>query len=225
MRRITAILFAVLASFPAPSRAQNQSYNPRDFTTGDFNGCPDSGNRSDRYANLLKNRELPPVTFERYSLDKVFQDLPDGLPTGRTPRVNWSEADRDEATKYEKLGVVLTGFLVKATQSGEEACNCDSSDNLDFHLSLTETPEQTVEDAMVVEVTPRVLRHHAKWSIRSLRELARQKAKVRVSGWMMWDKEHKGHLGKYRTTLWEIHPILKLEVRQGRRWVNLDNMP
>ena len=48
---------------------------------------------------------------------------------------------------------------------------------------------------------------------------------VRVSGWLMFDPEHRNQLGTYRSTLWEIHPITKLEVWDGSAWVALDDIP
>ncbi len=41
----------------------------------------------------------------------------------------------------------------------------------------------------------------------------------------MLDPEHHAHLGKYRMTLWEIHPITKIEVFQNGGWLDLDQMP
>jgi hypothetical protein len=37
----------------------------------------------------------------------------------------------------------------------------------------------------------------------------------------MYDFEHPEQLGKTRATLWEIHPILKTEVRDGKEWKNV----
>jgi expansin (peptidoglycan-binding protein) len=31
-------------------------------------------------------------------------------------------------------------------------------------------------------------------------------------------------LNKYRETLWEVHPITKIEVFKGGKWVNLDSL-
>jgi hypothetical protein len=39
----------------------------------------------------------------------------------------------------------------------------------------------------------------------------------------MLDPEHPEQLGKTRGTLWEIHPIMKMEVERGGRWVDLEH--
>jgi hypothetical protein len=41
----------------------------------------------------------------------------------------------------------------------------------------------------------------------------------------MFDPEHTNHLGKYRMTLWEIHPITRIEVFQNGAWIELDQLP
>jgi hypothetical protein len=46
---------------------------------------------------------------------------------------------------------------------------------------------------------------------------------VRISGWLLLDPEHRAHLGKYRSTLWEIHPITRIEVFDGKNWIDLDD--
>ena len=48
---------------------------------------------------------------------------------------------------------------------------------------------------------------------------------VRISGWLLFDPQHTNHLKKYRSTLWEIHPITKIEVwdTDTEKWVNLDD--
>jgi hypothetical protein len=37
----------------------------------------------------------------------------------------------------------------------------------------------------------------------------------------MLDQEHPEQLEKTRGTLWELHPIIEFEVRQGGDWVPL----
>ena len=78
-------------------------------------------------------------------------------------------------------------------------------------------------DSVVVEVTPRIRRNHGKWTVARLRQIHDQKTQVRISGWTMLDPDHPGHIGEFRSTLWEIHPITKIEILQNGSWIDLDN--
>jgi hypothetical protein len=51
-----------------------------------------------------------------------------------------------------------------------------------------------------------------------VRRLAHDGTPVRVSGWLMLDPEHPDQVGRTRGTIWEIHPILAIEVRRGDAW-------
>lgn len=42
---------------------------------------------------------------------------------------------------------------------------------------------------------------------------------------LMYDPQHKNHMGRYRMTLWEIHPIPKIETFRGGKWFDLDSLP
>lgn len=68
---------------------------------------------------------------------------------------------------------------------------------------------------MIVEPTPNMLSQHPSSRLHTLQQLARQGAKVRVSGWVMYDPEHPDQLDKTRGTLWEVHPVTKIEVWSG----------
>jgi len=57
---------------------------------------------------------------------------------------------------------------------------------------------------------------------------------VRISGWLMFDPDHPSMIldptnpnisGKFRVTLWEVHPITKIEVWQNGAWVDLESLP
>lgn len=76
--------------------------------------------------------------------------------------------------------------------------------------------------AIVVETTPRIRTSHPNWTTGGLGQYATNQTQVRISGWLMFDPDHPGHLGKYRTTLWEIHPITKIEAFVNGQWVDLD---
>ena len=43
---------------------------------------------------------------------------------------------------------------------------------------------------------------------------------------LLFDPQHTNHLKKYRSTLWEIHPITKIEVwdTDTEKWVDLDDV-
>ena len=55
-------------------------------------------------------------------------------------------------------------------------------------------------------------------------QIVKKKQRVRISGWMMLDPEHPDQVGKTRGSIWEIHPIMKIEVNQNGSWVDLDSL-
>ena len=73
----------------------------------------------------------------------------------------------------------------------------------------------------MIEFTPRVRAMHPTWTLQGLESLARQKTKVRISGWTMLDPEHPDEVGKSRGTIWEIHPAVRVETQQGNGWKEL----
>jgi hypothetical protein len=42
---------------------------------------------------------------------------------------------------------------------------------------------------------------------------------------MMYDPTHPNAPGKYRITLWEVHPITRIEVWKSGAWVDLESLP
>ncbi len=47
------------------------------------------------------------------------------------------------------------------------------------------------------------------------REMRRSQTRVRVCGWTMLDPEHPSEVGGSRSTLWEVHPILHIDVQRA----------
>jgi hypothetical protein len=41
----------------------------------------------------------------------------------------------------------------------------------------------------------------------------------------MLDPEHEAHIGHFCSTLWEVHPITKIEVFKDGRWEDADSLP
>jgi hypothetical protein len=78
--------------------------------------------------------------------------------------------------------------------------------------------------AIVVEATPRVRFNHPGWTTHRLRQLAQNNKAVRISGWLLMDQEHPDQItAGIRGTLWEIHPIMQIEVQAAGQWIALDD--
>ena len=122
--------------------------------------------------------------------------------------------------------VTVVGFLShKVTvETGGESTNCHlhTAPEVDWHIYLTKSPAQGIKDAVIVETTPRTRPLH-KWTTSLLAPFVDSQTQVRISGWLMFDSEHIGVIGTQRATVWEVHPITRIQVQQNGQWVDLDN--
>ena len=186
-----------------------------------FKGCPPEGRGGDPVLNWLKNRvddgAYYPVAFE------AVAQLSWPKTAEYRRRDEWSSADTMTISHYEGVPLMVEGYLAEVTEQGPEACNCYSQnhDMRDFHLWLTGRPTQDRSQSIIVEVTPRLRAVHSAWQLENLRNLARDQVPVRISGWLMFDPDHPDLLGKTRGTLWELHPVMRIEVQQQGGWVQL----
>ncbi len=139
----------------------------------------------------------------------------------RKDRQNWPPGALQEVTGLERKGAMVTGGLIGAKQQGIESTNCKLNSLRDYHLWIVDSQTQDRNQSIVVEVSPRWLASNPGWNIKSLSKLAKQKAKVRLTSWLMLDPEHPDQIGKTRGGLWELHPITKIEVFSGGQWVEL----
>jgi hypothetical protein len=211
-------LFAITSIFAAGER---NTFDPTQFSTGDFHGCPPTGNGSDPYLNSLKNRDKSPTTAHLYTVSQLYKVTPP-LPNKKVHRDTWTAQQQDLAAKWESRAVMVEGYLLNVVKEGKEACNCSSTEFVDHHLWLAPTPSASRMQAMVVEVSPRVWPNHPHWDDAStFRQIINAKNKVRVTGWLTWDQEHQEQIGKTRRTLWEVHPIHQIQVLKGNQWVTL----
>lgn len=187
-----------------------------------FQECPPGGDsKAEAYQNELKNRVdtadyYYPVDFQS------FLDLTWPKATEATDRDTWSTQDASAISRYEGVPISVEGYLAKASESGKESTNCHKlgNDNLDWHLTVTQNPGEDRSLGIVMEATPRVRPNHS-WTLAMLQNIVEGKERIRISGWLFFDPEHPNHLGKYRATLWEIHPITKIEVFRDGKWVEL----
>ena len=177
------------------------------------------GKGGDRELNREKNRFDAPKTFADFDADAIIK-IPDErlIEAGTKHREHWSSGERDYASEEESHGVRLTGYLIAVRREGPESCNGYSDTLRDFHIWIAERPSDWKADAVIVEMTPRWKSVHPEWRLRELERLVRRHAKVRASGWLMWDEEHPDEVGRSRGTQWEVHPVTNFEVYSGGGW-------
>ena len=187
--------------------------------------CGPEGSQPDYALNRRKNR-----VDEAPWLDTpwaVIARLPWPHAVGFRFRNQWTEAQRDEVARYEGSPVRVEGYLQGYKLEGREPTNCYSDDpaERDYHLWFTENPNGDRKHSIVVEIAPRVRTRHPEWTEDRLAALVASQARVRVSGWLMLDQMHPERVGLNRVTLWEVHPILRIELLEAGGWVVLDSVP
>lgn len=186
-----------------------------------FEGCPAAGDGGDRELNRLKNRVDTAAWVPTPFAQIVDLDWPPGVV--RRVRTNWSRGDTRRVAANEGKPVAIEGYFVGAKVEGPESPNCHgaASKFRDWHLWLAASPGKDRRRSIVVETTPVIRAGHPEWSIGDIRKLVRDSTLVRVSGWLMLDPEHPDQLGKTRGTLWEIHPVMRIEVQREGKWVEM----
>lgn len=197
------------------------------FTCGP-NGAAKS---NDPGTNERKNRSDAPQNPHPVSWDAIGKEA--NLPWPReasTTRKAWTRSQLSAIEPYEGLAVVVTGFIraLRAQSGNREDTNCGKTgeDNTDWHIALVGDPQMPESEAVVVEPTPRFKINHPGWKpakLASFVNTGRAEDSVRVTGFLLLDPTHKGHLTRYRGTLWEVHPVTEIEVFiLGRGWITLD---
>ena len=191
--------------------------------------CPPEGQGShnDPKQNVLKNRDTAPPSHEQMTIGEFRKEFKKNLKLP-TRRENFTEAQLALVAPSEQRGVTLTGYVLRTVKQGPETANCGSDTRSDIHVWLYSktSPDKTERTrlrgyAVVAEVTPGWQDNHPTWTAARLEKLAKDRVKVRVSGWVMYDPEHPPHLGKTRGTLWELHPITKIEIQNNGAWQGL----
>jgi hypothetical protein len=120
-----------------------------------------------------------------------------------------------------------TGYLVafkpQSGGSGEGTnCHLNAPSDTDTHMALVEGVGDAEKSSVVIEFTPRFLKAHPNWKKSALTPWINSDNPVRISGWLMLDPDHRNHLNRFRSTLWEIHPITRIEVWKENQWVDVD---
>jgi hypothetical protein len=188
---------------------------------------PTGSDGGDTFTNRRKNRTDLPTEFHPVTWAAV-RGLPD--PGFKQKSLDdWTAGQIAQLRPYEGVPVTVVGYIAKIkVQSGGkgEATNCHftNRDEVDWHIPFVQNAGDDESTSIVIETTPRVRAVHPKWTPKELAPWVQSDSPVRISGWTLFDPEHRAHLGVYRATLWEIHPIMKIEVFQDGQWVNADEL-
>lgn len=184
-----------------------------------FQGCPPEGDGGDHALNVRKNRIDTGAWQVATVKDLVNLAYPQTV--AKKARATWSDSDAAAVAQYEGRPVQVEGYLLMVRHEGTESPNCHDPNARDFHMWLGSSPGTSADRAtsMIVEVTPRSRALHSSWqSDTQLLHLAHKH--VRISGWLLLDQEHPEQLGKTRGTLWEIHPVMAIDVEQNSHWTS-----
>ena len=191
--------------------------------------CPNDGDGGDPGLNQQKNRFTEPGDTDMSSTIRYPSDviaLPEPPGTGRQSRDSWSDGDAATIGGYEATGATIEGKIVRITPENKpkgESVNCHRYKTLyDYHIFVADTPDVGIDQAVVVEMTPRWRSVEPTWTVPAIRKLIKNQTPVRVTGWLMYDEEHTDQVGKYRATAWELHPVTRLQYQTSDgSWVTL----
>jgi len=190
--------------------------------------CGPNGDGGDRATNLRKNR-----TDRLTEVHDVPVSAIAGLsyPTAPTQRSKWSKQQLAQIAPFEGVMLRTVGYLSHPSKSevdgsGESTnCHFHNEEDVDWHIYLQENAADGIDRALIVETTPRV-RQQLSWNLTLLQTYVGSGKPVRISGFLMLDPEHQNQVGKYRGTVWELHPVMKIEVCpaascQEQQWADL----
>jgi hypothetical protein len=187
-----------------------------------FDGCPPEGGGGDSELNLLRNRvdegSYLPVSFDSL----ISLTWPKTIE--RREMKDWPPDGRAFIDQYAGIPILVEGYVVNVRESPPEATNCSrtGAGNLDWHIYFTKGPKDARSQAVIAETTPRVRLNH-KWTLDLMHSaIIDNHLAVRISGWLFFDPDHPEEIGQTRATLWEIHPVMQIEVFENGRWIALD---
>lgn len=196
--------------------------------------CGALGGGGDTITFLQKNRADVPTTYHAVSFAAIADTFRLPRPHAGRNRSQWKNpAQTDSVTRFEGIPVAVVGYIdtVRAQAGSAEDTNCMNKGeaNTDWHVAFVGRFDDPESRAVVVEPTPRGKQMHgAKWALSRVRRLENPRSaadSVRISGYLLFDPSHSNHLGRFRGTMWEIHPVTRIEVFREGRWRDLDDEP
>lgn len=208
-----------LTLFQPLSLTQSQIGSNTAPASGTFHGCPAQGNGGDSQLNLLKNR-VDTANWLSMAWSQLAS-LPYPSTVLHQDMATWSASDAAQVAGYNGHPVSVTGYLVGVHTSHTEPTNCNSAQDVDYHLGLGSSLTSTEANTIVTEATPRLRAKHAGWTLSRFQLVASRHLPVTISGWTLLDPENDGP----RVGPWEIHPIMQMMVQVNGSWVSLDSAP
>ena len=186
--------------------------------------CPDAGRgtksqsgtypRVDTLTDLLKNR-VDDGSYQSATVADILSLPWQGLATKRW---KWKTTDAANVAKYEAAPIEVTGYLVGIKQESKEQTNCEILDPTwyDWHAWLVATEAEAHNNdkthAIVIEITPRVrAAESGEFDRTQIMNWSKNGTEVKVDGWLLLDPDHPNDVGASRGTIWEVHPVMKIE--------------
>lgn len=168
-----------------------------------------------------KNRRQVPRQYQPISFAETL-----ALPTFPA---EYSEADVLQVAAIEGRAMALEGYISEVIQARDGRTYGKPPEQGDLHVHLLPSPPPVCfsgrdrDRQIVTEVTPHFRPPRTGWSLDGLVALCQRGARVRVSGWLLYDYPGMRGVGDWRATAWEIHPITRLEVwdEAARGWRDL----
>ncbi len=186
--------------------------------------CPPEGRGGDPIANRMQNRQEVPRSYQEIDISRFKNEFSPDLHTAAT-RDQLTPAQIDYIAPREKRAVALTGYLLMAQRGPRSAANCSDRRRRNILIWVSAVPEIHPRQAkllraqsVVAELTHMGQDQHAAWQPGRLEKLARQGVQVRISGWAYYDSSSRKALGQSRVTLWEIHPVTRIELWKNGSW-------
>jgi len=223
--RTTAVVASIALVLAASGDALAQHAAP----AGTFRGCsPDGPAKAfDKLLNDQKNRSaLPTGTIPTMTIAKITATAPKRNPESKLPRTKWTPADKTKIEAFEAKPLQIEAYMNAVIAEGPEQSNCGAPKGKgDTHVYLVDKQNDPNTKAAFAEVTPRWLSTNPSWTQPAIHALAAKGAKVRITGWPMYDEEHHNMIvAGNRGTLWELHPITNIQVSTTTGWVALDKL-
>jgi hypothetical protein len=190
---------------------------------GPFDRCEMQGRGADPALNAQMNR------IERVEVGETFtvarMELLPAVPArDGALRENWPSAVSTHIAWLEKHGVSFAGYIVRAEMENPGPANCGSKAlrDRDVRIYIADRPGESIADAAIAEVTPRWRAVNPSWTAANLQRLAISQKQVLIQGWLLYDSA-SWNTARHReqATLWEIHPVTAISVRDEYGWVNL----